>query len=459
MSKSKFIFCIKVLILLSPLPFASVTRIWSPLFYLILLVVSGLAISGIQSPPEFLYHKKIKLMGGLFLLYTLFQLIPLPRFILNVLSPSSVELLDSLSVKAVQLHSISLVPADTLMFILRLFVMFLFFWVLVHLDLEKSDIYSLIRIMALSAFIQAGFGGIKWLFKSKHFFLFFYDTENPRRLMSGTFLHPDHLSSYLQMIIPLVIGLILIKLYIEKPWDAIGQDMWRVVINNRMLILYFLAIAAAAAGIILTKSMSGQAILFMSVCLMAIGFVNFKMKSGTIFLQSVRWTILIITLLVVVFTLQTGLSMIHRPDSNGNVRGAFWKDSWRVYSQFPLFGIGYGNFRHLSYQCQIQRDESKLSHPYNEFLEHLVEGGIPGFVLFFSVFALFLISLFRMWRTRRHPEVWVMGLAFLVSIITAGLHDFFDYALRIPANAFLFVLILALGLKMIMYKRKFSDEK
>jgi O-antigen ligase len=99
-----------------------------------------------------------------------------------------------------------------------------------------------------------------------------------------------------------------------------------------------------------------------------------------------------------------------------------------------------------------------LIHPYNEYLEHLVDGGILGFGLFVVFLGLLLVSLFRMWQQRHHPEVRVMGLAILVSILTAGFHELFDFALRTPANGFIFVLILALGFKMVLYKRKFRHE-
>jgi len=458
MSKSKFLLCIKALILLSPLTFGCVTRIWSPLFYLVLLVISGMALGGIQDRIDFLYKKKIRLLGGLFFAYTLFQMVPLPRFLLNILSPSTVDILDGLSAEPILFHSLSLVPADTLMFVMRLMVMGLFFWVLVHQDLKKQEMYSLIHVLAISAFFQVGFGAIKWLFKSDHFFLFFYKTESSSRIMNGTFLSPDHLAFYLQMIFPLVIGLMLVKLYIERPWDSMGVEIWRVFLKNPVLILYALVFLGTAAGIVLSKSMSGRMILFLSVCLMAVGFVYFRMILGSFSHQTLRWVVLVITLLAVLFALQNTMSGVNRADRKGNVRSDFWQDSWKVYSQFPIFGVGNGNFKNISYQCRTQRDESKLIHPYNEYLEHLVDGGILGFGLFVAFLGLLLISLFRMWQQRHHPEVRVMGLAILVSTLTAGFHELFDFALRTPANGFVFVLILALGFKMVLYKRKFRHE-
>lgn len=459
MTKEKFLLCVKALILLSPLPFGSATRIWSPLFYLIVLVISSMAMSDIQDQIEILYGKKIRLIGGLFFIYILFQVIPFPRFLLNILSSSTVDILESMSTEPIVFHSLSLVPADSLMFGMRMMVMVLFFWVLLHQDLKKKEIYSLIHIVIISAFFQVGFGAIKWLLRSDHFFLFFYKTENSSRLMNGTFLSPGHLTFYLQMIFPLVIGLVLVKLYIERPWDSMGVELWRIFFKNKVLIFYGLVILGIAGGIVLSKSMGSRMILFLSGCLMIVGFGYFRVKPISMSQQSLRWVVMVIILLSVGFTLQNTLTSINRPDREGNIRSDFWKDSLAVYSRFPVFGIGYGNFKNISYQCRAQRDESVLIHPFNEYLEHLIEGGVLGFGLFFTALGLLLVSLFRMWQARHHPEVKVMGLAILVSILIAGFHEIFDFALRTPADSFIFVLILTLGFKMALYKRTFQHEK
>jgi hypothetical protein len=46
----------------------------------------------------------------------------------------------------------------------------------------------------------------------------------------------------------------------------------------------------------------------------------------------------------------------------------------------------------------------------------------------------------------------------LTALFAAAFHSFFDFSLRIPANAFLFIIVLALGLKIVTYKREFAHE-
>ena len=52
-----------------------------------------------------------------------------------------------------------------------------------------------------------------------------------------------------------------------------------------------------------------------------------------------------------------------------------------------------------------------------------------------------------MWIARRHPEVKPVVLGVLTALFAAFFHSFFDFSLRIPANAFLFLMLLALGIE------------
>lgn len=453
MSKSKFLFCVKALILLSPLPFGCDARIWSPLFFLALLVVSGMALFDIRERVPILYEKKIRLAAGLYFGYIGFQLIPLPRFILNILSPATVETLDQFAMEPVSFHPLSLVPADTLIFGLEMMALLLFFWVMAHQDLGKREIYSLVRVVALSAFIQLVLGGVKWFFRMDRHFLFFYETGNTSRIMNGTFWRADHLAFYLQMVLPLVLGLVLVKFFISRSLEDMSLEWWNVLIKKKDVIFYGLVGMGAAGGIILTKSPNGRMILFLTVLYLAAGFVFFRVKMMAMSRTTLRWLVLALVAFSFLYVLQNGFSLAGRPDRQGDVRSEIWGDGLKVVGQFPIFGTGYGNFKNISYQGRTLKDGTHPEHVTNSFLEQLVEGGVLGFGLFFTLMGLVLTSLVRMWLARHHPEVQVMGLAMIISVILAGVHDLFDYALHIPANGFLFALVLALGFRMVLYKR------
>ena len=134
---------IKALIILAPLPFGCVGRIWSPLFYLVLLIISflGLMLTGNQG--EFLYEKKIRYCAYLVFGFIVFQAVPLPGFLLHVLSAGTSGVMAVLKSAPSSFHPISVLPGETLAFGFRLFVLILFFYVTVKIELEEREISML----------------------------------------------------------------------------------------------------------------------------------------------------------------------------------------------------------------------------------------------------------------------------------------------------------------------------
>ncbi len=99
MNKNNYLLSIKTLILLSPIPFGCVGKIYSPLFYLLLLVVSFIGLYQPKEKSDFLYEKWIRYFFYSFLVFLGFQVIPLPVFLLKILSPKTVNELNMFDVK------------------------------------------------------------------------------------------------------------------------------------------------------------------------------------------------------------------------------------------------------------------------------------------------------------------------------------------------------------------------
>jgi O-antigen ligase len=100
-----------------------------------------------------------------------------------------------------------------------------------------------------------------------------------------------------------------------------------------------------------------------------------------------------------------------------------------------------------------------VTHAHNDYLENLADTGLLGFAVLSLLLLLLTFSLLRMWNARRHPEIKPVVLGVLVALFSAAFHSLFDFSLRIPANAFLLIMLLALGLKVVTHKREFTDAK
>ncbi len=130
------------------------------------------------------------------------------------------------------------------------------------------------------------------------------------------------------------------------------------------------------------------------------------------------------------------------------VRTPIWLASLQMFRHFPIFGVGLGAWPDL-----FPRYKSPPWTPYfyreahNDYVELLAETGILGFGLlafFFWRCGKMLLS-----GAGRFPAKYFSVYAALLSaLVTMAVHELFDFSLQIPANAFLFTLILALALRL-----------
>ncbi len=453
MSKKRYLFWLKVLILLSPLPFGCVGRMWSSIFYLLILIFSALTLGQKRSQITFLYEMWFKLFIALFFAFAVFQLVPLPRFLLRLISPNTLSILDQLKDVPVAFHPISVLPFETLGFVLRLFVLAFLFFRLLTLDLNKWEIYSVFNTMVAAACFQVLIGLIKLLQGDTNFFIFFLKQKLSygKTALVGTIANPGHFSFYLELVLPLAVGMLLVRSRFLVPGASMEEVRQGPMLSKKTLLLTLTALLLIGGGILLSGSRTG---------LVALAVIFFLFVDGVIYLK-IRFTLkrklkgifLLAALLVVLMGLQYGRASFIDPNT-GQSLGFFPKGNvLELFSDFPIFGTGFATFRYI-YFLYDTGNGGWLTHTHNEYLEYLAEGGIVGAALFFFILGLLLFYLLRMWWLRHNREVKAVVLAVLVSGTAAVLHSFFDFALRIPANGFLLTVIAALGIQMVNYRRR-----
>jgi len=126
----------------------------------------------------------------------------------------------------------------------------------------------------------------------------------------------------------------------------------------------------------------------------------------------------------------------------GGIRISFYKNSWHMIKEKPLLGYGYGSFEKsylLSNAERIKNGESitgktHLSHPHNDTLFWLIEGGIvPLFAILLLVVGFF--------STLRRVKL-SNALALMALVIPIALHTQTEYPLYHSALHWLVFIVL-----------------
>ncbi len=121
---------------------------------------------------------------------------------------------------------------------------------------------------------------------------------------------------------------------------------------------------------------------------------------------------------------------------------AFGMDLIRSY---PVFGSGPGTFYIVNPGYRKEQATVLFDHAHNDYIEFASDSGLLGLGLLGVFVAMSLgAALLAQWR-RRDPLMRGIAFASVMGVIAILIHSAVDFNLQIPANAVLFMVLLALG--------------
>jgi O-antigen ligase/Flp pilus assembly protein TadD len=269
---------------------------------------------------------------------------------------------------------------------------------------------------------------------------------------SGPFVNADHFANYLALIFPVALAYALFR---------------KSIVSKRLqvAVLIFCTLSASLlfTGILLSLSrigwisaLSGLTILlWLSPWRLERGIPSLLVMRGVSF---ARISLSIVSALLIVSLFSAGpggreqldrrLAETVNQESGIWGRVSIWKDSVGMIRDFPLFGVGLGAWPELFMRYRRPPwtpDFYREAH--NDYLELLAETGVTGFGLLAWFFFRGVKALVKGFRTASPKRLPLMA-AILAALGVMAFHEWFDFSLQIPANAFLFTVFLALGLRM-----------
>ncbi|UCH92197.1 MAG: O-antigen ligase family protein [Candidatus Aminicenantes bacterium] len=462
MKNDPFFTLLKILVLLAPIPFGCVGRIFSPLFYILILVLSLVGLSRHRDHVDiyFLYEKKIRVVFLVCLGFLALQILPLPFFLLKIVSPATARYLTLLNEKVPAFHSISMVPFETLVYAFKFLVLVLFFWVMMQIKIEKKEIISIFKVLVLSAVLQTILGFLKYFHGNRRFFLFFHevDQQDPVvRYLTGTLGNPNHFAFYLEMILPLVLAIFFLKLQFLEPGRSLRERFVSAMDKNRDLPGYFAIPVLLGVGIILTGSRAGIITMIFSFIIFA--QFSFYLKQSRRIRKKLKFILIGITVVALFLGIQDTVNKFMSTGFESSGRFLRWPATITMARDYPVFGAGFGTYRYTYFLYDMDEGGAWSTHAHNDYLETAAEGGIIGSLLLFFLIGTIIYSIVKMWADRDHPGIKILGVGILTSLFAAVFHSFFDFSLHIPVNLWVFVLVLALGIRLTTYKRNFRERE
>jgi O-antigen ligase len=452
------------LLVWSPLPAASVEA-WPVLVIELAVALMAAAYILLDERPATNPHlaavlRPLKFLAAGFFGYVALQVAPLPAALVRLASPAAYEFqkLYSPAFGRMKFMSLSIAPSSTLREGLLLLTCFLLGFLVLKTVSRGREIRTLIVVLACSGVFQALYGLFE-LTRDEPRILFYKKMFSPGSV-TGTFVNRSHLSGYLEMVIPLAVGLVIARMNLL----TFGVRGFREKIQlwtSKGILASVLLLAAAvvmALGVILSNSRSGlvvlvfAAFLFLGLSVLDYSRAGFRQPWAV---KTVRAVVLAVTALAVWVGVGSTIQRFAIDDVLHEDRALFWSNTAGIVADFPLFGTGLGTFS-SAYGAYEKRSgpEMRLAHAHNDYLEYLAELGVVGALLLFGAVLYIAVRAFLAWRKRRNTEARGLALGGIVSLAGIGLHAVTDFNLHIPANMVLFTVVLCLTLVMAYYRKR-----
>jgi O-antigen ligase len=264
------------------------------------------------------------------------------------------------------------------------------------------------------------FGASRW---------YLYQDTNPGRAV-GFFANADHMASLLVVAIPFLAALVA------------GAKTGSMQRRSAMV-----AIAAGVAlvilvGLVLNGSLAGYGLGLAVVAASTL----IVLPSGNRFRLGIAVTaaFLLIGAVALLETTATGSGRIGQHATSAvQSRAELFSTTSRAAREFMPFGSGLGSFRDVYplYERAAQVTTTYAVHAHNEYIELVLELGLPGVLLILLFVGWWA---YRVWRVWRSAEAGPFARAAAIASAAVLIHSFVDFPLRTAAIAGCFGMCMAL---------------
>jgi len=444
------------LIIFSPLPVGSVNE-WSLLAIELTVVMMAAACLLLGERPSL--HPDLE--GGMrwpryafigLILFVALQSLPLPGGLVKLVSPGVWDFRRRFApgVGKTYWMSLSLAPGETLRTGLEIVTFILLGWLIIRTVTRRHHIRRILVVLTALGSFEALYGLYELTTKTPR--ILFYKKIFSPGAATGTFVNGSHYAGYLEMIIPLTIGLVLARV----DFFALGGQGLRdklVSIGTRRLVenvALTLAVVVMSVAVLLSRSRAGLSVLVV-VFLILLEGVTLHFSRIRVRRLWLRNFLLVTFGLTTAAALYVGVGATVRRFALDNLlqdnRPVFWAGTVRMIADHPWTGTGLGTFALVYPAYELSgAPQLFLAHAHNDYLEYLAELGAVGFCLLVGGVLYLAARAFLAWRVRRDPQVKALGLGLLASLAGIMIHSLTDFNLHIPANTLLFVIVLGLAI-------------
>ena len=375
------------------------------------------------------------------------HIIPMPSSWIEALSPEAARihsLANDIGARQ-EWVTLSVEPNASRVSLLKTLAYVAVFFLMLALVNRRSRVLALARVLVYSALVYSVYAVLMHLDGRQ--FEYFGILIRHGDSASGTFVNRNHFAGYLEMTLAVGIGLLIATLSDRSAdsWKKFVQQAIEWMLSPKMVLR--LALCVLVIALTTTHSRMGNTAFFAS--LLVAGVFGIVLSR-----YATRNTVLLLASLIAIDLLIVGswfgVEKLAQRIEQTTVQDVQDREEPAAYSRelirrYPVFGSGPGSFYIVYPGYRQEQATAFFDHAHNDYVEFACDSGLLGLGLLGLFVAMSLsAALMAQWR-RRDPLMRGMAFASVMGVTAILIHSAVDFNLQIPANAAIFMVLLALA--------------
>jgi O-antigen ligase len=388
------------------------------------------------------------------------HVVPMPIAWVAALSPDSARMHAMAGELGVQVATttLSIDPEASRVSLLKSLAYAGVFFLMLALATRRSRVLLLARVLVYAAVLETVYAVTLHLgnVTEEYFGTLLEHSDSA----SGTYANRNHFAGYLEMCLALGIGLLIAGLSDRKAdtWRRFLQHALEWILSPKMILR--LALCVLVIGLTTTHSRMGNTAFFSS--LLVAGVLGIALSR-----HATRNTVLLLASLIAIdlFIVGSwfGVEKLAERLQETTVQDVQQREEPAAYAvqlirDYAPFGSGPGTFYVAFPRYRPATVPNFYTQTHNDYVQVASESGVAGFAAIgLFVAAALGAALLAQWR-RRDPLMRGMSFACIMGVTSLLIHSWVDFNLQIPANAALFMVLLALGWVALYADRRETGE-
>jgi len=384
---------------------------------------------------------------GLWLALQVLHVVPMPAGLVAFLSPEAAHVWSF--TEDIGAHrgsmTLSIDPHASRVSLLKSVAYAAVFFLVIALASRRSRVLLLARVIVYAALVHSVYAVLMHLAGAQEDY--FGTRINFIDSASGTYPNRNLFAGFLEMSLAVGIGLLIAGLSDRSAdtWKKFLRQTIEWILSPKMVLRLSLCVLVIA--LTTTHSRMGNAAFF-GALLVAGGIGILLSRYAT------RNTVLLLASLVAIDLLIVGswfgVEKLAQRLGDTTTEQIQEREDAATYSlalikDYPVFGSGPGSFYIAFPRYRQEKVVAFYDHAHNDYAQFASESGLLGFVLLGAFVTMSLgAALLAQWK-RRDPLMRGMAFACVMGTTAILIHSWVDFNLQIPANAMLFMVLLALG--------------